>query len=744
VIQALERRAAAMTGLALDDLHFADDASLQLLPSLIDSGLALALAARGGELPRPLAEWRDAAGGEALTEIALLPLREADVRSLLESLQLDGIDAQALAAPLALHSGGNPFFVLETLGALIAHPDQQIGQLPSTPAVGALIERRLGQLSPAALRLARVGALAGPDFDAALAAHVLQQHPLDLAEAWSELERAHVLREHGLAHDLVRDAIARSVPLPIAQWLHRGIAEYLEGHAGAPARTAHHYEQAQLWPQAARFYLHAGDDARRASRRAEELSQRDAAAACLDRAGDADAAFDARSAAIEPALLVRGVDQARQRVLQLVANARTDVQKANAMTAHANVALMAGDHVTGVATAREALALADRLAQPWLQFQASRLLAVGLSQQGAAEEAEAVLTPFEAQVVADGSIEQRGHYYADLAYVLNSARRLRRTADALERASACARELGDLAELATLTTNLATVHGNLGHSEAALEHAQRARALQVELGESGGPTGGVIEAHVGLYAAALGQYDTALQSFERAINVFQRDGQALWVAVCSNNLAAVYIELGQFARARKALDYVPPNVAHVAARGALLAARLARALGSSPAHDLQRAADALGRTPDFYVGAQLEIERAELLAPAEAVPLFDTVSRDADAREYGGVALKARLLAARAALQAGDAASAATRWAELERLRITLHPTDCYPPLLDAVGRDILLARRDHPGAARLLAAGVRWIRETALPHVPEAFRDTFQHRNPVNRALLTAASRTR
>ena len=44
--------------------------------------------------------------------------------------------------------------------------------------------------------------------------------------------------------------------------------------------------------------------------------------------------------------------------------------------------------------------------------------------------------------------------------------------------------------------------------------------------------------------------------------------------------------------------------------------------------------------------------------------------------------------------------------------------------------------------AGASLAAAVAWIREVALPHVPDGYRDSFLHRNPVNRALLTAASR--
>jgi tetratricopeptide (TPR) repeat protein len=672
------------------------------------------------------------------------PLTAGHVRALLESLGLDGIDPARLAGPLAQHTGGNPFFILETLGAMLARAADGQARLPSTPSVGALIERRLAQLSPAALRLARVGALADVDFDAALAAHVLQQHPIDLAEAWSELERAQVLRQNAFAHDLVRDVVARSVPAPIAELLHGGLADYLETRQAPPARIAQHCEDGRQWARAARFHLQAADVARRASRRTEEVAQREAAAVCFDRAGDVDGAFDARCGSVESLILVRGVEQAQRVIEDLVAVARSDAQKAAALTARATAALMAADHVTGVASARQALALAGALGTPGQRFEAARLLAVGLAQEGRTDEAEAVLLPFEAPVAAEGTVEQRGHYWSDLAYVRNTARQLHRTAEALSRAIDCARELGDLAELAMLTTNLATVHGNLGHVDQAYEHALRARALQVELGPTGGPIGGVIEAHVGLYGAAVGHYGAALQAFDRAMELFRHDGQKLWIAVCSNNTALTLIDLGQFARAHKLLDYDAPYVTHVAARGALLAARIARLLGSSPAAELQRAQAALACGADYYIGALLELERAESLAPAEALAICDGEARAAEAREYGGIAMKARLLAARAAFRVGDTASAVARWNELEALLPTLQLVDCYPPTTAVIGRDILLAQGETERAAALLGAAVNWIRQIALPQVPEAFRESFLHRNPVNRALLTAQSRQR
>ena len=78
------------------------------------------------------------------------------------------------------------------------------------------------------------------------------------------------------------------------------------------------------------------------------------------------------------------------------------------------------------------------------------------------------IEPFRVRVEAEGTPEQRGRFWADYAYVLNGARRLRDTAFALQQAITNAQILGDIAELATLTSNLATVKGNLGEVPQAL------------------------------------------------------------------------------------------------------------------------------------------------------------------------------------------------------------------------------------------------------------------------------------
>ena len=52
-----------------------------------------------------------------------------------------------------------------------------------------------------------------------------------------------------------------------------------------------------------------------------------------------------------------------------------------------------------------------------------------------ASEALPLIEPFRELIEREGPVEQRMKFWSDYAYVLNSARRLRRTADALVRRS---------------------------------------------------------------------------------------------------------------------------------------------------------------------------------------------------------------------------------------------------------------------------------------------------------------------
>jgi hypothetical protein len=95
-----------------------------------------------------------------------------------------------------------------------------------------------------------------------------------------------------------------------------------------------------------------------------------------------------------------------------------------------------------------------------------------------------------------------------------------------------------------------------------------------------------------------------------------------------------------------------------------------------------------------------------------------------------------------ALLAGGDhlrAAESARRLVELMEQRT---PWRIYVPEIYLTLYQCFEAAGDNAAAQRALQQGADWIRRTALPNVPAEFADSFLHRNPINRAILTAAGR--
>jgi len=740
-----------LQALLLDDLHFADDASTECVQALILSEPLAALHwglaqrnAEGGAATRALrVALEDTQHVEAVT---LQPLDLEQMTQLVESLGIAELDAARLAPALLRHTGGNPMFALETLKDLVLSPAGTAGggpvSLPQPTSVGALVERRLAQLSPPALKLARVAALAGANFDAELAAAVLQAHPLDLAEPWRELESAQVIRDGAFAHDLVFEATRASVPQPIAALLHKSIAGHLQLRRAPPAGIAPHWAGAGEWLLAGDAYAAAARRAQSASQRTHEVEHWRLAASAYDQGGAGERAFDARCESIHALIIVMGVSHAERVIDELMAQAHTDAQRIAALTARATAALMAGDHKTGIAAALEAAGLARHLESPWPGFEAARLHAVGLALAARPDEALAVIEPYRERVECDGSDAQRGHFWADYAYVLNAGRRLRETAFALQKAIDNARKLGDLAELATLTSNLATVKGNLGNTAEALAFARQALALQAQLGSTDGPEGAIVETYVGLYCGMAGQYREALQRLDAALACFERDKQPVWIAVASNHKAQLLIELGQFARARQTLAYERPPVDMTWARRCNIAARIDRQLGQSGQPQMQLALTSLPAGADPHVRMHVLLDELEGDDAAAKVQRCDQVLQMATRLEFAGVAMKARLLHAHALSRSGQAQAAACEMRDIVPQIDEVQPSDLYLGEAWWIAAQVFEASGDGDQALMALARGAQWVRRVALPHVPQEFHHSFLERNATNRALLAAADR--
>ena len=234
--------------LVLDDLHWSDTASIELLAALVRRGTAapvlFALGFRPGQKAGLLAS---ALAVPAARRIALGPLSEAEAAELLRDL-----DARA-ASDAYRHGGGNPFY-LEQLARATEGPAgtaalQEEGAAGVPPAVAASLAEELGSLSAAERGLLEAASVAGEPFEPDLAAVIAGQTAAEALTALDGLlaldlvRPTHVPRRFAFRHPLVRRAVYESVPGGRRLAAHALAADALAARGAAAAERAHHVEQ---------------------------------------------------------------------------------------------------------------------------------------------------------------------------------------------------------------------------------------------------------------------------------------------------------------------------------------------------------------------------------------------------------------------------------------------------------------------------------------------------------------------
>jgi DNA-binding SARP family transcriptional activator len=756
-----------LTGLWVDDLHFADEASLEMLRALIDDEAAAdraqtgardgvqdsrvplrwLLAYRPGEVGSPVQSLHDALVEHArLAPVVLRPLDEAALAALVDSLGLPGISGVALAPGLARRTGGNPLFVLETLKQ--AWVERKLAQLADTStlprplSVGRLIERRLAQLSPGALALARVASIAGADFSIAMAEHVLQASAMQFADALNELEAAQVMRGNAFAHDLVFDAVRASVPAAIAAHTHERIAAWLEPREAEPARIAQHWIDAGQPQRALDWLQRAADKARAALRYKEYVAFMERKSAILEAAGDRAGAFDALLRAAEEFVntdrAVAGGEQLSARLLQL---AQTPQQRIHALLHRSTFEREVVSAAQAVASAREALAQSTRLGEPALIALSQQSLATALFVDDHLAEAARYFEACVGWVDTHGRAEDRSELHGNLAGLYDNLGRLDEALPHHELAFKLAYDSGNQSNAIVVLGNLACNRIDAGDIAAARDHLQRSLQLMALYDEFGANRG----AHysmLSLCACVDGRYDRALEHVTLAQQLMREHARS-YLPMGILREALVWRHLGQWARVQRLLERPEVQDADKLAAPltvALLRRHMALALGQ-PAPDLAPSLALLtgDARPDLRL--PLLLEQAMDMPLTAGLAQIDGVIEQARRLQHAGTLLAGHVRAAQLALRA-DASRAAAHahaaFALLPRVQsVVLLPAEPWLHCAQA-----LRAHGETGLADQLLTQGRAWIERTAREHVPEEFRESFLHRNPVNHALLQLAAR--
>ncbi|MET9341871.1 BTAD domain-containing putative transcriptional regulator [Nonomuraea sp. NPDC003804] len=229
----------------LDDLHWADAATLELLGGVLGlRGPILVVAAYRADESGHLTETLASLARATPLRLALPGLTDEAVAQLVRTeCQAD----EETIAGIAERTGGNPFYVRESArllngeGALVA-----LSEVPE--GVRDVLRRRLARLPEGGVSVLRLAAVAGRESSVDVLVKAADTDEDGVLDALDAGVIAGLLDEPGpglvrFVHALVRDTLVADLSRLRATRMHARIADALEG-TGDIAALAHHYARA--------------------------------------------------------------------------------------------------------------------------------------------------------------------------------------------------------------------------------------------------------------------------------------------------------------------------------------------------------------------------------------------------------------------------------------------------------------------------------------------------------------------
>lgn len=742
--------------LLLDDLHFADAASIEAVFDMAQAvagavpahPLRFVLGARDEEPGAASAALPAVVnGGQPPLRVELQALDQSGVTELVSSLALPGwspAETQTLALRLWQQVGGNPAFILESVKlvlALGARATAGIDTLPLAPDIVAVMERRIGLLSPQARHLAQLAAIAGESFGVPLAVAALACAPGDLSAPLRELELRQVLFGRQFVHDVIAVAVKRSIAQTLAEFMHRFVAEYLSQHGGEPARMAAHWQACGEDRRAGDAYCQAADAAGQLSRPVEQCQLLDAAVACYEHCAANDALFDALVArqGISAAPDRGATRLARMQRLETLA--RTDEQRLRCALLRQGWQAEHGQYDTaqaGIESARQAAALG----QPGIAFEFARCAAWQLAMRGDSALALQTLEPHRPWVLAHGNDIQRADFHGSMAAVLGYADRLRPAIAAARQAVTDLRTAGRVAATLPMLSNMGLLlhwRGQLDEARGTLQEAAELRDLMHGRGSAL-----LIDINLAAVLRDRGDYQQAESLLTAAIDELHAQWAAggdrrTDVVLGENHLAQLWLCLGQPARALALLASDDDGLApHLRARRMTLRMRSARMQGVPRADWLALTQTMVTQLDSPFNRTLLELEMACALPASAALAVYQRVLGEAVLTERPGLLMHVAARAAQAELMLGRAAAALDHVADVRSMLAAgsapfdIDRSDVWWPVVQT-----LRATGDDAAAGELLAQAQAWLQQTAHDSVAPDRRARFLHGNPGNRRLL-------
>jgi class 3 adenylate cyclase/tetratricopeptide (TPR) repeat protein len=530
--------------LVCEDLHWIDAETQTLLDSLVESLPTARLVLLVNYRP----EYRHGWGGKTYyTQVRLDPLPPTSAEEFLRALLGDDPSLAPLMPLLVARTGGNPFFLEESVRTLVetgvlvgerrayrlAQPLDSL-QVPAT--VQAVLAARIDRLPPEDKRLLQTAAVIGTEVPWPLLQAIADVPEAALHQGLTRLQAAEFLYEarlfpeleytfkHALTHEVAYGSLLQQRRRP----LHARVVEAIEGLyadrlTDQVERLAHHAVRGEVWDKALAYCRQAGEKALVRSAHREAVGYFEQALSALQHMPEQR---DMREQAVDLRLALRSALQPLGdfgRILEVLREAESlaatldDPRRLGKVSALLSIYFFVmGTHDQAIAAGQRALALATASGDSILQALANSFLGSAYWAQG--DYYRAINCSRQAVAFFDGA-RRHERFGLDVLPAVTSRARLAR----------CYAELGMFAE------GRAVGEEGLRIAEAVAH-----------------PASLMIASHgIGLLALRQGDLSRALPLLEQAVGLCHETDLPGWFPMVADALG------GAYTLSRRVADAVP-------------------------------------------------------------------------------------------------------------------------------------------------------------------------------------------
>ncbi len=525
----------------LDNVHWADDVSLDLLHYLVrtlrESPIYFFLVYRIEEAREEL--FKDVLSfmsREGLYErVELESLKKPDVARIL-SFILDCNPSSELTEYIIKETGGNPFFIEELMKSLKANDallwnkgewtfDKE-RKVIIPYSVEGVVERKMGMIEDESYNLLEYAAVLGKEFDFKFLQDITGMNEGHLFDLIDEILEVRLLREFGgeryyFSEDIIREIIYGNIGGAKLKRYHQKVGEkLLDLYKGrieeVVEELAYHFYECGDWKKAIEYSMTSGDRARDAYANKDAIRFYTRAIKCLS-----------------------------DRTIE-----EWELKEIACLGKRANVLNMIGENEKAIIDLKNAIKISKKIGNK--KKKADCLAALSKIYLYIAHYNDAIINVKKALKIyrelndrkgEANSLNTLGITYWYLSEYQSALKFYRISLD-------IAKEFGGCKLEAMLLGNIAIVYWDLGEYYKALEYYKKSLKINREIGDR--KTEAVGSNNIGLIHWSLGEYSKALKYYKSSLKITKEIGFSNIQSSTLNNLGIVFASIGEYS---KALEY---------------------------------------------------------------------------------------------------------------------------------------------------------------------------------------------